>query len=125
MWGLDPATRGYARVFGEATTRRCMPAWPLRNSIVPAIFCSEALRRANKCTVVAIVLDETPLGKRPAGWQRGRLEVGKVDPRRSPAIHPIAKYAQEEHSDDGKANTAWCCRETELLHIFMNITKYW
>lgn len=122
MRGLDPTARGDARVFCETATRRCVLARPLRDGIVPAIFCPEALPCANKCTVIALVLDKTPLGKRPAGWQIGRLEVGEVDSRRSPAIYPIAKYTQEEHGDNGETNTAWCCREIASFHIFMNST---
>ena len=122
MRGLDPVARGDARVFCETATRRCVLARPLRDGIVPAIFCSEALLRANKCAVIALVLDKTPLGKRCTGWQGRWLEVGKVDPRRSPAVYPIAKYNQEEYSDNGETNTAWCCREVASFHIFMNST---
>lgn len=56
----------------------------------------------NERAVITLVLDKTPLGKRCAGWQGRWLEVGKVDPRRSPAIYPIAKYTQEEYGDNGE-----------------------
>ena len=122
MRGLDPVARGDARVFCETATRRCVLARPLRDGIVPAIFCPEALPCADKCTVIALVLDKTPLGKHCTGWQGRWLEISKVDPRRSPAVYPIAKYAQEEYGDNGETNAAWCCWEVASFHIFMNST---